>query len=225
MGYRESVDGLINKININILKKPITIIIILAFLLSLFFFYQALFIDFTEDTTFQIYTAQFIPEKDFDYNLYINYTSKGAFIAGQDIHVDAKLELLNQTYRNSNFVITFPASQNLQKTETGPINQAQIDMSFDDDGIATGSVDLIYFMPGEYEYNIIIDGKPVHLMPTIKLIKFPPEKIIIAPLETKLQVENNNRITRLTYSNIGLSLIIFTFTLIQILLSIRKNNI
>ena len=219
-------DGLINKIKTNNLKKSIIIIIILAFILCSFWsFYQALFIDFTKDTTFQIYTAQFSPENDFDYNLFVNYTSKGAFIAGEDIHVDAKLYLLNQTYRNSNFIITFPASINLQKTGNGPLNQAQINMSFADSGIATGSVDLIYFMPGEYESHIIIDGKPVHLTPTKKLIKFPPEKIIIAPLETKLQVENNDRITRLTYSNIGLSFVILTFTLFHILLSIRKNNI
>ena len=190
--------------------------------MSCWSFYQAFVIDFTKDTTFQIYTSQFSPGKDFDYNLYISYTSKGAFIAGEDIHVDARLELLNQTYRNSNFEITFPGSNNLQTTETGPMDQAQIDLSFDDNVIATGSVDLIYFMPGEYGSDVIINGKPVHFMPTKRLIKLPLEKIIIAPLETKLQVENNERITRLTYSNMGLSLIILTFTLIQIILSIWK---
>ena len=95
MGYREIVDGLINKIHINILKKPISIIIILAvilFLCSCWSFYQAIITDFTKDTTFQIYTSQFSPEKDFDYNLYISYTSKGAFIAGEDIHVDASVK-------------------------------------------------------------------------------------------------------------------------------------
>ena len=110
----------------------------------------------------------------------------------------------------------------MKTNENLPVDQAQIEMSFEDDRNVTGSVDLIYLMPGSYEFKLLVFSEPIRL--STQMGKSLPDKIDIAPLETKLQVQNNNINTRLAYSNTGLSFFILAFTLVQVLLSMGKKS-
>ena len=117
-------------------------------------------------------------------------------IAGKKINVEAKLNLKNDTFKDSKFIIAFPNSipeNALTKNDYPFIPNAQIDLLIFDNQNASGSTDMIYSMPGEYEYTLIVDGVPQYQLINVN------QKIHIAPLETRLQVKNNDRILGLTW--------------------------
>lgn len=202
---------------INKIQGLLILLIIATLTFGTQYFFQAQFSNFNDEVTFGIYG--FVQnERETDYQLWIDYTSKGAFMAGEKIHINAKLYLNNDSLNNSNFIVTFPNSlpEPIVK-DNFPFPVSQIDLKFIDEKNATGSVDIIYPMSGEYTHNIIV------IPSSTKNINYLGNPIIsIAPSETRLQIQNNDRMLRQTYSMLGLTYFILSFMLLQILLSIRK---
>lgn len=150
-----------------------------------------------------------------DYVFFVDYTSRGAFVAGEDIHVDAKLYLLSDEFMNSThqFSVIFENSRlkSMQKKGDYPIT-GYIDMPCVNTNIAVGSVDLYYPNSGEYRYYFIVDRG-------IENAQFifinSTSTLHVAPLETRLQIKNNDIMLKLT-------LVIIIFTLVQIFLPYFK---
>jgi len=150
-----------------------------------------------------------------DYVFFVDYTSRGAFVAGEDIHVDAKLYLLSDKFMNSThqFSVIFENSRlkSMQKKGDYPIT-GYIDMPCVNTNIAVGSVDLYYPNPGEYRYYFIVDRHFI-VDRGIENEHFifinSTSTLHVAPLETRLQIKNNDIMLKLT-------LVIIIFTLFQI---------
>lgn len=152
-----------------------------------------------------------------DYQFFVEYTSKGAFVAGEDIHVDVKLHVLNDEFMNSThrFTVIFENSRlkSMPKKGDYPITgYIDIDMSHVNTDIAVGSVDLYYPNPGEYRYYFIVNRGIENEQFIFNNITSP---LHVAPLETRLQIKNNDLMLKLT-------LVIILFTLVQIFLCYSK---
>lgn len=151
-----------------------------------------------------------------DFTIFVDYTSKGAFIAGEVIHVDVKLignndEFMNSTHR---FTVVFENSilKSMPKSGPYPITGLIImDMSSTNSDTVVGSVDLYYPNPGKYSYHFVVNQGLEN-----EQFIFPDKNITtplhVAPLETRLQIKNNDLMLRLT-------LVIIIFTLVQIFLT------
>ena len=81
-----------------------------------------------------------------------------------------------------------------------------IDMPCVNTNIAVGSVDLYYPNPGEYRYYFIVD-RGIENEQFIFINS--TSTLHVAPLETRLQIKNNDIMLKLT-------LVIIIFTLVQI---------
>lgn len=168
----------------------------ILFFVAIWLFIQSYMGHMNDDVIFNNYAFKQNDHGNTDYQIWVDYSSKGAFIAGEKINVEAKLNLKNDTFKDSKFIIAFPNSipeNALTKNDYPFIPNAQIDLLFFDNQNASGSTDMIYSMPGEYEYTLIVDGVPQYQLINVN------QKIHIAPLETRLQVKNNDRILGLTW--------------------------
>jgi len=91
-----------------------------------------------------------------------DYRAKGAFIAGEPVHVNATLILNNNSYKGHDFTIVFPDSIYYPAPKyTEKIKNGQIDLTYANDTTAIGEANISYLMPG---------GK------NIELIYFPPKE-------------------------------------------------
>ncbi len=181
------------------------------------------------------------PNRTNDYAIWITYTSKGAFVANQ--HINAKVSLNNKGnwLNGKTFRVVFNNAYEtsvLDHIEERRYSIAEANIVFK--GISqqemSGETDLTYLTPGEHIFSIEIDGEnqkkrecdecyfyldeqrhgaQVNPLNGGEFLITNRDKLHVAPLEARLQVESNDRIFALT-------LIIIAFMLLQILMSNRK---
>ncbi len=161
-----------------------------------------------------------------DYGMYVNYESKGAFMAGREIRVSINFMALNNTLYNSRLVVVFPGALNVPIQTDMPWSDASIELKFINESTAVGEGKIIYYMP-EYNESVLVfkNGDWYEALPAIyKEPKYTyyliinetlqkPENVIIknrflsiAPLETYLQLKINNWLIFLTFIAVYLAL-------------------
>jgi len=170
------------------------------------------------------YNRPFLEKNEIDYKLFVDYTAKGAFIAGEPIHADIRLELLNGNLKNKKFVIVFPGAYSYTLITNNLINinnslSPSLVLKKTSNSTFEGSIDLVYYFPKDYEIRIIIDNKPqipieTNFYPLLYLedstwqlffeksnsncLIDSKSKLHIAPLEERNQIKNNEIILILT---------------------------
>jgi len=165
-----------------------------------------------------------------DYVMLVNFKSKGAFIAGRKIHVsidfiaNRKVDKL----RESKLIVVFPGALEYPIPKGYErVAEAYVELNFVNESFAKGKKDIIYFMPestaesavipfktnGKYSYNLLIDMVPQTADKFTRTNAF----LYLAPLETRLQLKNNNLILILTFFAIYLAIV-------QIVISIQKRE-
>ena len=166
----------------------INLLILLFFSAAIWFglqAYKAYNGDFTEDVSHSIYVVGNVGElfengPNSDYVIWITYNAKGAFIAGEAVHVNATLFLNDISYKGHNFTIVFPdslpypAPKGIERVKNG-----QIDLTYVDDKTAIGEVNISYLMSG---------GK------NIDLVYFPPnesQKLLLDKRRESVAILNN----------------------------------
>jgi hypothetical protein len=165
-----------------------------------------------------------------DYVMFVNFKSKGAFIAGREIDVSIDFKALQKVekFKNRDLRVVFPGALPYPiPKDISKIAEAHVELSFVDDDSAHGEKTIIYQMPelaaqpalipfkteGKYTYNLLINMRPQTMDKFLRTNAF----LYVAPLETKLQVKNNNLILILTYFAIYLAIV-------QIVISIQKRK-
>lgn len=160
-----------------------------------------------------------------DYTMHVTFESKGAFIAGRKIHVSIDFIANRKVdkFRKSELVVAFPGALEypMQKGMKG-ISETHIKLNFVNGALAYGKKDIVYFMPefhgktmkiyhpsGMYTYHLLIDKVPQRDSQFKRTNAF----LYLAPLETKLQLENNNLILALTFFAIYLAIAQFVLSI------------
>lgn len=162
-----------------------------------------------------------------DYVIFVEYSSKGAFIAGRKINVDIELRVANakiSKFKGKRVRIVFPGAEFFNEKDRSPlgIEDASIELKFTEnmDGHkATGNIKLKYMSTGlfdepviipfdtngKFTYAVLIDEKPLHISSFVRRNKF----IEIASLETQLQLKLTNLGIILSYYALYISLVSF----------------
>lgn len=165
-----------------------------------------------------------------DYVMFVNLEAKGAFIAGRKVHVsiDFIANRKADKFRESKLMVVFPgASEYPIPKGYERVVDAYVELNFVNESFAHGEKDIIYFMPelnaepavipfktnGKYSYNLLIDMAPQTADKFTRTNAF----LYLAPLETRLQLKNNNLILILTFFAIYLAIV-------QIVISIQKRG-
>lgn len=204
----------------------------LAIFCALFYFiyYEGVLEDNVEFFSYELGNKNTNYSFPCDYLMFINFESKGAFIAGRKIHVSIDFLLTSISppeFRASELKVVFPGGLPYPLPERDfRMNDAEVNLDFTDERSAHGDGEIVYLMPelpvrespllpfqtnGKYSYNLIINGIPQ----TSDKINRGNAFLYIAPLETELQLKNNNLILILT-------LFAMYLTILQIYISTKK---
>lgn len=168
-----------------------------------------------------------------DYDMFVYFESKGTFIVGRKIHVSVDL-IPNRNlteFEKSELKLAFPGSMDfpIPKYKRSRVLLTYLYLNFNNDSVAHGEKDIVYFMPelsgessvipvktnGKYSYNLFVNGIP---QTTDRIYRFNPV-LYLAPMETELQLKNNRLILVLTFFVVYL-------TIVQIVISLygKKKN-
>lgn len=162
-----------------------------------------------------------------DYYLWVTFSSRGAFVAGRPIHVEAEIELQRPGPNQRELSVIFPGASPLKVRETSEgltgerlLNavEASINLSWESSMRATGSTDLVYMAPktisksplscfcpteGHYTYGLMAGRK----LQTPDMFQRTNAVLFIAPLETKIVPTTNNLLILLSFWGIYLAII------------------
>jgi hypothetical protein len=175
-----------------------------------------------------------------DYAMDINFESKGAFMAGREIKVSINLRAVTNKIRNSELIVVFPGASDYPIQEgDGMFNDASITLKFFNESYAHGEKNIIYLMPEFYKESVMIfkreNAKSSQVLPAVSNNKYTYALITngsqqkeanfirkngflyLAPLETSLQLKNNNLIVFLTFVAIYLAVL-------QVYISMHKRE-
>jgi hypothetical protein len=165
-----------------------------------------------------------------DYSMFINFESKGAFIAGREIKVSIDFLAVTSRINNSELIVVFPGALDypIQKGN-GLWNDASVTLRFVNESFAHGEKNIIYLMPEFYNESVIVfkrdNAKGSQILPAGLIDKYTYTLIIngtqqkennfirkngfvyLSPLETSLQLDNNNLIVFLTFVAIYLAVL------------------
>jgi hypothetical protein len=193
------------------LRKIHLLITLLVVVFILIFVFEI----FTETVNSQAYV--FGSSSNGTYTISIEYKTKGAFIAGRPITVNAKILNYTGKLENKNVKVIVDKSLFAYNRDPYGITEGTLELNMKIN--FTNTADIIYFSPGEYGLKIAIDdflqsGKEaVSIFRTGGSIQSaiplgadfwvsPQSDIHIAPLETKLELELNKILIFLTISSI-----------------------
>lgn len=155
-----------------------------------------------------------------DYAMWVKYESNGAFIAGKKIHISIDLSFTNRVntanLKGSMIKVIFPQSYPYPPPEgKETIVDGSVDLDFIDDTHAYGEGDIVYLTPERYSYTLMLqkgdDPYPASVLTRTK------DSPYLAPLETALQIKNNNLILILTFFAVYLAIV-------QVVILTRRNS-
>lgn len=194
-----------------------------------YFTYNGLFEETVEFTSYEVGNKGILFENGTnDYIMFVDFESKGAFIAGRKIHVsiDFIANRKADEFRKSELLVILPGSMKYPISKgIDRVTDAYVKLNFINETFAHGEEDIVYLMPelnseaalvpfkmnGKYTYNLVIDKAPQTPNKFTRTNTF----LYIAPLETELQLKNNNLILMLTFIALYLSIV-------QIVISRKK---
>lgn len=233
--YFKTLKGINHKINVflkeNRFKVSVTLFSLIVFsVLFYFIYYEGLFEEKVEFFSYELGNKNTNYSFPSEYLMFVNFSSNGAFVAGRKIHVSIDFLLTSISppeFRDSELKVVFPGGLPYPIPEgLERMNEAEVMLHFTDERSAHGEKDIVYLMPelpvrespvlpfqtnGRYSYNLLIDGNPQILDKINRGNTF----LYIAPLETELQLKNNNLILILTLFAVYL-------TILQIFISTKK---
>lgn len=165
-----------------------------------------------------------------DYTMFINFESKGAFMAGREIEVSIDFRAFTNKINNPELIVVFPGAFDYPIQDSyNRWDDASITLKFINESYAHGEKNIIYLLPEYYKQPVIMfrrdNAKSSQILPAASndkptyalIINGSQQKdtnfirkngfLYLAPLETSLQLENNNLIVFLTFVAIYLAVL------------------
>jgi hypothetical protein len=148
--------------------------------------------------------------------MWVNFESKGVFIAGRKIHVSIDFQANTNKLKESQLSVVFPGAVEYPilkgQLSFEKVSSPTIELKFFNESSAHGEKDIVYSMQ-EQTYTLIINGV---IQTPDKFLRVNPT-LDLAPPETRLQLKNNSLILILTY-------FILYFSIVQIVISIKNKK-